>query len=232
MNHYTTTKTDNGFEILKNGVIIKTPLGKDLCVPSEGLANAVSEELSEHCKKITSVEDYKAAMAKMPMFRMAMGAIDIVSERKDEIIEELVSKIDNDIICYRSDNNNELEELENENWNPCVEWFNKRFDSFLAVKHGISFIEQSNSLKERLRKYLHSLSPFVLSGISQCVSDTDSLIISLMLFEKEIDHEKAFKLSVLEEEWQTSKWGKDILVRKKHEELKSDLALCARFISV
>ncbi|MCL2473338.1 MAG: hypothetical protein FWF23_00270 [Alphaproteobacteria bacterium] len=229
MNSFSIKQAENGFSILRNDAVIKTPAGKELIVPSHGLAEMITEELSENCKTIKTAQDYKNALVKMPMMRLAMAAIDVVSERKNEIIDEIVSKIDTDIVCYRTGTNHELQKLENENWNPVVEWFSKKFETKLIIKDSIFFIEQSEAVKEKLKQYLLNIEPFLLSGISQAVSDTDSLLISLMLLEGELTPEKALELSALEELWQAKHWGEDLELRKKHRELMKDLVICDKW---
>ena len=52
MENYRIERAEEKFRILRNDLVIKTPLGKPLIVPSLGLAEMIIEELEAHCKAV------------------------------------------------------------------------------------------------------------------------------------------------------------------------------------
>ena len=96
---YRTVKTKrfkDGWTILLDKNLLKTPGKNNLVLPSLLLAEAVKEEWEDQKNIIFPLT--------MPFTKLANTAIDRVKEQRYQIIEELSAYGNSDLLCYRFKN--------------------------------------------------------------------------------------------------------------------------------
>ena len=82
---------DGAFRLVLDGKPAPTPAGRPLSFPKRVLAQAVASEWSEVRDEIDP--------AAMPITRLVNTVIDGVSERRPEIVEDLVRFAGSDLVC-------------------------------------------------------------------------------------------------------------------------------------
>ena len=84
--------TEKGnLKLLLNGKLLKTPLRKNIVIPSEDIFKKIKKEFS----KIKSEINY----SDMPVFSMVLAIIDKIKPNRKNLHDELIKYSMNDLIC-------------------------------------------------------------------------------------------------------------------------------------
>ncbi|XP_023600841.1 ATP synthase mitochondrial F1 complex assembly factor 2 isoform X1 [Myotis lucifugus] len=208
----TITQGEGGFEINLDHRKLKTPQAKLFTVPSEALAIAVATEWDS---QQDTIKFYT-----MHLTTLCNTSLDNPTQRnKDQLIRAAVKFLDTDTICYRVEEPETLVELQKNEWDPILEWAEKRY----GVEIGSSTSIMGPSIPARTREVLVShlasynmwalqgvLGPdlaCVPEGIEFVVTQLKSVMLTLGLMDLRLTVEQAVLLSRLEEEYQIQKWG-------------------------
>ncbi|CAD5124207.1 DgyrCDS12506 [Dimorphilus gyrociliatus] len=187
----TVTQGSNGYEINLDQRKLKTPGGNLFIVPTEALALAVLNEWE-------SQEDTS----------LCNISIDNPTHRdKVTTINGMLEFLDTDTICYRMKEPEDLVKLQNEKWNPIIEWANERYNVDIGLTYGIGMLNISKETKQIFTQHLNSYNELALFGFQQVIETLKSFILALSLVDKKISVETAVSLSRLEQDYQTQKWG-------------------------
>ncbi|MBT4019928.1 MAG: ATPase [Alphaproteobacteria bacterium] len=191
---------DGGFVVLLDGRSIKTPAKNGLVVTSKIVAEAIAQEWQAQGEKIDP--------ATMPMMRFAATAIDRITTQRKAVIAEISAFGGHDMLCYRGVEP-ELAALQASLWQPLLDWASNTLGAKLEVTSGISSIDQDASALAILEKCVCECSDMELSALHTITSITGSLIIALALTRGEIDVDKAWEATVVDERFQEIVWGRD-----------------------
>nr|CAH7764416.1 unnamed protein product [Callosobruchus chinensis] len=101
-----------------------------------------------------------------------------------------------------------LLELQVNEWDPLIEWFNKRFGVHLKKSSQMDVPPVSDQDKTALSKYLMSYNFAAVNGFMYGVDTLKSVVLTLAATERFVTPEKAVLLSRLEEEYQLGHWGR------------------------
>ncbi|XP_028912236.1 ATP synthase mitochondrial F1 complex assembly factor 2 isoform X3 [Ornithorhynchus anatinus] len=113
------TRGEGGFEINLDHRKLRTPQAKLFTVPSEALAIAVATEWDS---QQDTIKFYT-----MHLTTLCNTSLDNPSQRsKDQLIRAAVKFLDTDTVCYRVEEPETLVELQKNEWDPIVEWAEKR----------------------------------------------------------------------------------------------------------
>ncbi|KAM4698395.1 ATP synthase mitochondrial F1 complex assembly factor 2 [Rhinophrynus dorsalis] len=191
---------EGGFEINLDRRKLKTPQGKIFTVPSEALAVAVATEWD--CQR-DSIKFYT-----MHLTTLCNTALDNPTLRnKEQLIKSSLKFLETDTICYRVEEPPGLVELQRNEWDPVIEWAEKRYNVTIGSTTSISGPDVPKETKEVFSRHLASYNSWVLLGIEFIISQLKSLILSMGLIDRHLTVEKAVLLSRLEEEYQIQRWG-------------------------
>lgn len=139
------TQGEGGFEINLDHRKLKTPQAKLFTVPSEALAIAVATEWDS---QQDTIKFYT-----MHLTTLCNTSLDNPTQRnKDQLIRAAVKFLDTDTICYRVEEPATLVELQKNEWDPIIEWAEKRYD----VEIGSSTSIMGPSIPARTREVLIS----------------------------------------------------------------------------
>ena len=94
-------------------------------------------------------------------------------------------------------------------WQPLLDWARARYHAALTTTVGVMAIDQDSNALARLRKAVEAENDFTLAGLHIATAISGSLVVGLALMEKEIDAERAWQVSHIEEHWQLERWGED-----------------------
>nr|XP_045232192.1 ATP synthase mitochondrial F1 complex assembly factor 2 isoform X3 [Macaca fascicularis] len=112
-----------------------------------------------------------------------------------------------DTINYRVEEPETLVELQRNEWDPIIEWAEKRYG--VEINSSTSIMGPSIPAKTRevLVSHLASYNTWALQGIEFVAAQLKSLVLTLGLIDLHLTVEQAVLLSRLEEEYQIQKWG-------------------------
>ncbi|XP_042293759.1 ATP synthase mitochondrial F1 complex assembly factor 2 [Sceloporus undulatus] len=196
----TISQGEGGFEISLDHRKLKTPQAKVFTVPSETLALAVANEWDAQQE---TIKPYT-----MHLTTLCNTALDNPSQRtKDQIIRAAVKFLETDTICYRVEEPPALVELQKNEWDPVIEWAEKRYNVVIGSSTSIMGPSIPQSTRDVFVSHLASYNFWALQGIEYMITQLKSLILSMGLLDKHLTVEQAVLLSRLEEEYQIQRWG-------------------------
>lgn len=208
---------DGKYEITLDQRKLKTPKGTLFQVGSEPLALAISAEWN--CQKDT------IERSQMMLTALSNTAIDNPNNlSSSDIINFILTYAETDTILFHNQSEKDLYELQGEQWEPLIGWFNKRYSTELKKTIDISPPVFPPGAKMQIANYLKSHSLASLHGFQFAVETVKSVILAFACIDMFITPETAVLLSRLEEEYQLGHWGR---VEWAHDLSQQDLQ--ARF---
>lgn len=198
-----------------------TPAKKPFVVPSQRLADAISEEWKTGKKFSPSA---------MPYTSLVYTAIDRIEDQKENIIESLMIYVDTDTLSYRSDSSSKIIERQKKEWKPVLDWASKEFGAIWQTVTGIEHAAQTPEMHKAIEGYLSSLCAIKLSAACVLASSYSSVILALAVLKNHLNSGQAFDISRLEEEVQAEQWGKDIEAEQRVSRVKAEIEGISRFL--
>jgi chaperone required for assembly of F1-ATPase len=215
---------DGQWGVMLDGRPVRTP-GKNLLrVSSPALADAIAAEWD--------ASDQDVDPRTMPFTGLSNAAIDRISPDPDAFTADLAKYAESDVLCYRAEDPPELARREAEQWNPLLEWAQKRFDIHFEIVHAIIHRAQPPATIVRLAAALSPMDPFQLAAMSPLVTISGSLVTALAVFEAHIDADTGFAITHLDEIWQAEQWGEDHLATEARAARRKDFVTAAAFLGL
>ena len=190
-----------GHGIALDGKPVRTPAGRPLAVPRGALARAVAEEWAAQGETIDRDT--------MPLTRLVCTGLDLVPERRPEIVAEVAAYAETDLVCYRTDEPPTLARRQSAAWEPLVAWADARFGARLAVTTSITPLAQAQEALDALRDAVAGEDDFALAGLSTATRAFGSLVIALAMRAGRLDAGAAADASLVDERYQLERWGDD-----------------------
>lgn len=180
---------------------LKTPNGKALAVDNECLARAIAAEWDAQTEHI--------AQPTMHLTALCNTALDNPGKlTSHDIASYLLDYFSTDTLLFHSEEERELQKLQEKKWTPVVEWFEKRFNVKQEVATGLLPPPVTNETRAVLARYFLSYDFAALSAMNFGVEALKSPILMLACVERYIDPKEAVLLARLEEEYQLMRWGR------------------------
>ena len=192
---------DGGYGIALDGKPVRTPAGQPLAVPGSALAGAIAEEWAAQGESIDREN--------MPLTRLACTALDLVPERRADIVAEVAAYAETDLVCYRTDEPPALARRQAAAWQPLVAWAAERHGAHLAVTSSITPVAQAPAALEALRDAVAGEDDFALAGLGLATRSFGSLVIALAMRVGRLDARAAADASLVDERYQLERWGED-----------------------
>lgn len=190
-----------GHGITLDGKPVRTPAGRPLAVPGAALAGALAEEWDAQGETIDRET--------MPLTRLVCTALDLVPERRADIVAEVAAYAETDLVCYRTDEPPALARRQAAAWQPLVAWAADRYGAHLAVTTSITPISQTPGALAALHDAVEAEDDFALAALSLAARSFGSVVIALAMREARLDAEAAADASLIDERYQLERWGED-----------------------
>lgn len=189
------------FAVLLDGRGIRTPGKREFVTPVEGLAAAVAAEWDAQGERIDPTT--------MPLTRLLNSAIDAVSERKDEVANDIVAFAGSDLLCYRAEAPDALVRRQAEAWNPVLAWARRELGADLKLREGVMPIEQPAEALDAVRNALAGVDPMTLAALHVLTTISGSALLAIALWRGHVTAEEAWAAATVDETWQREQWGHD-----------------------
>ena len=212
------------FGIALDGLPARTPAGAELLVPTRVLAEAIAGEFQ--------AQGTELAPESMPLTRLANAAIDRVGPSRPDIIADIAAYAENDLVCYRADEPEELANAQEAAFGPLLQWLRQRFGAELRAGTGIMPIAQDRAAVARLKEALASFDDMMLAALYLTTKGCGSLVIALAMAEGRLDADEALVRSQTEEAFQAGRWGLDPVYAARRDQVARELASAARFMEL
>ena len=190
------------WRVLLDGRSIKTPAKADLVAPTQMLAQALADEWAGQGETID--------IQRMHLTRLANVAIDRTPTQRAGMIDELVRYCETDLVCFLAPGPAELVERQISQWRPLREWVGKTFGIvLLEIPDGLLAAPQPPASLEAARKYAEQMNDWTLTGLAFGLGLLGSAVLAIAAEQTHIETSDAFNRSVLDEDWQAERWGRD-----------------------
>lgn len=198
----TINPAENGFQVLLDGRHVKTPARHTLVLPTKALAQHVADEFSIQEKEIDP--------AKMPITRLVNTIIDGISVDMQPVFEDVLRFCAADMLFYRAESPKELVERQQQQWDPVLDWAEKRLGACFVLGEGVMHVSQPPEAIAAVSVYLRNVtSPFVLGAIHVMTTLTGSALLALAVADGALNLRNAWQLAHLDEDWTIEHWGED-----------------------
>ncbi len=214
----------DGFAVALDGKPVRTPARHRLTVDRRALAEALAAEWAAQAETIERET--------MPLTRLVCAAIDLLPDRRDEVIDEVVRYAETDLVCYRVTQPTTLAERQSAAWQPLVAWVDRRYGAALAVTTELTPVAQSTEAVAALRRAVQVEGDVGLVGLSFATKTLGSVVMALALREGEIGPRAAWTASVVDEIYQIERWGPDQELEARMDRLERDIADVSRLFSL
>jgi chaperone required for assembly of F1-ATPase len=214
----------SSYGVLRDGKSVLTPMKNVLALPNTALADAVAAEWRAQSEPLR--KDI------MHLTQIACIAIDLVPEKRDMVLEEVLGYGDTDTVCYRAGNIPALQKQQAEYFAPVIAWADHRFAVKMVVTDGVVPVRQPKSNHKTFHSVIAEYDNWRLGVLAFVIKPLSSLVLALALMERQIDAEQAFRLSHLEELYETQQWGQDELKEAKMKRVKEELEAAEKFLSL
>jgi len=183
----------DGFVILLDGRVIKTPGKVDMVVSTRKLADAIVQEWAGQGEVI--VPD------SMPLTQIVSTKIDRVGRERGAMTALLMRYIDTDLVCYFADKPDELVALQEKAWRPVLDWFEGTFGEALVVTDGLVALEQSEGAKAAVGRVIEVMDDDVFTVFQLVSGVAGSVALGLMFVNGGIDAQGVFEAIRVEERY-------------------------------
>lgn len=214
----------DGFQVLLDGRLVKTPGKKPLVLPTQELAHAIAQEWDEQADLIKP--------ATMPCTRSANAAIDKVTEQFHEVASLLSAYGDSDLLCYRATTPQSLIDRQSSLWDPLLEWSATALNAPLEKRSGVMHQPQSAEVLDRLDKRVRVFNVFEMTGFHDLVGMSGSLVLAFAVVQRHLSADEAWAFSRLDEIWQAEQWGADEEAESQNVLKMKEFLHAARFFAM
>lgn len=213
---------EGGFGVFLDDRPVMTPGKRVLAVPRAALGEAIA---GEWCAQEETVDPMS-----MPLARFANTALDIVGEKRDEVVAEIASYGGTDLVCYRVDRPEELRQMQEAAWDPPVDWIAEAYGARLEVTTGLIPAPQPPEAVEALCAEIETFDDFVLAAFQRATGALGSVVLALAMTAGRMEAEDAWAASTIDETYQADRWGQDGEAEEAREALRRELLAADRFI--
>ncbi|KAI8929339.1 hypothetical protein BC831DRAFT_422658 [Entophlyctis helioformis] len=216
--------TPAGFSVLLDGRALKTPDGNLVAIPltKPALAALTAAEWEGQERQLKSYS--------LPMTSIIVRAVDSFKdpEIRQGVIDKLISYVHTDSVCYQQSYPDSFVQLQNQYWQPLIEWLKAEHNLEIKTTDGILSVRQTDEVVAYLRNMVAQFDDIKLAAFEKAVMRSKSFIIGLALVERHINVEFAAIAGRLEVIHQINRWGE---VEDTHdtdrEEMKRQLGAAA-----
>ena len=198
-----------GWRVMLDSHELKTTAKHDLHLSSRSLAEALAREWN--------AQERDVIPQTMPVTQLVFTGLDNFAGSLDEIREETAHYGETDLLCYRVTEPRALAAIQDEQWQPLLDWAAKQLDAPLTVTRGIMAVTQPRQSVAALRRPLERLDVLHITALRTLVGATGSLVLALAVYFGRLSPGQAVELATVEERFQLETWGAD-------EELEATLA--------
>jgi len=206
---------DGLFHLTLDGRLAKTPGKHALAVPSRELAEAMAHEWAGQGAEIDP--------STMPITRIVNSAIDGVSARLAEVVDDLVRYAGSDLIYYRVSEPARLVQSQDAAWNPILDWAKEVHGARFTLAEGVMHVTQPDEAIAAIRAVIERIhSPIALAALHVMTTLSGSVLIALAHASGPLDADQAWAAAHVDELYQESVWGEDYEAMERRRRREAD----------
>jgi len=223
-NEVALVRNGEGFKLVLDGKVAKTPVGRPVAIAHVRLAEAVAEEWR--------AQDEKIDLVSMPLTRLTLSVNDHVAPRMAATRGDALKYGETDLLCYRAAAPEKLAQRQAQVWQPYLDWAAREMSAPLAVSAGLVAIEQDEASIAALGAALAALDPYRLLVVQALTARFGSLVLALAVVAGRASALEALEVSRLDEVFQAEIWGADAEADARAQVIRREVEDLARFLSL
>lgn len=102
---------------------------------------------------------------------------------RQDTLNRLIKFLDTDSICYQQNFPESIVKAQEKHWAPILDWVKEEYGLDIKVSQGITYVQQDEATKNKLREIVGSMSDIELSGNREVFSYLFLLIFFIFYFE-------------------------------------------------
>jgi chaperone required for assembly of F1-ATPase len=218
---------DGAWHILLDGKPTRLPGGAPLSVHSAVLADALAAEWQFAADGQVGNE---LAWNDLRLTQLAGTARQRIEPDPAPTVAALARYAESDLLCYRAEHPPALVIRQHQSWQPWLDWTAATYGAQLAITEGVRPVQQPPDALSALGGAVARLDAWTLTGLGVLVPAFGSLVLGLAVTEGALAADEAYRLSILDDIFQQSKWGLDSEVEARQVRVAREVADAARFI--
>ncbi|KAK5582242.1 hypothetical protein RB653_003825 [Dictyostelium firmibasis] len=191
---------DQGYYPLIDDRKMRTPSNHLIITPSKEIAYAVAAEWRAQEKYIKP--------SRLPITQTIITCLDVRPEGRFKIIGEFINHLATDPICNREQNDSKLKQLQNELYEPVLEFVNQYYGIPFSISKHLSISKHPQELLDKIERHLHSMNNWELVCLQLISQSSKSYLVALALYYGKLRLDNLYQTIALEEEYQSETWGK------------------------
>jgi chaperone required for assembly of F1-ATPase len=212
-----------GYALLLDGRLAKTPAKKPLIVQKRAVAEALAAEWAAQGERLDP--------SKMPVTRIVNAAIDRIGEEQAAVRADIVKHAASDLLCYRAEGPQSLIDRQEALWSPLIAWAGETLGARFILSAGIVHVAQPERTLQAIEKAVAPFDPFELAALHSATTLSGSAIIALALARGRVTADAAWEAANLDEDWQMSQWGADEAAAALRKQRFNEFAAAALILS-
>lgn len=220
--------TDAGWGVQLDGKPVRIPGGAILSVPQAALAEAIAAEWQQAGGAIGGDMSY----ADVPLTRIAGTVQERIAADPEPVILEIARYAESDLLCYRADMPDALVARQAAEWQPWLDWADRRYGARLKVTTGIMHVAQEPEALAALAMAVAGHGAMALGALGIVVPALGSLVLGLALSEGALDAATAFAVATVDERFQEELWGHDDEATARRARVAADVDIASRFLQL
>ncbi len=192
---------EDGYAVLLDGRVPKTPGGRALITPTEALAALLAKEWAEQTEFIH--------LDVMHAVRLANTAIDRLGEVHAATAAEVARYAESDVLCYFAEHPASLVARQNAEWGPLLDWARDDLGLEMRRVSGLLHQPQPPATLDKVKALALGEDNFALAGLAFAAPLFASAVLALAVRRGRLTGEEAFAVSRLDELFQEERWGVD-----------------------
>ncbi|WP_343563229.1 ATP12 family protein [Kiloniella sp. b19] len=215
-------KDRDGWQVLLDGRVLKTPAQRSLVLPTEALARELAAEWDAQKDQIDAQT--------MPIMTLACTALDWVVDHRPAAEDTLIDYGSHDLLCYWDHSADQLLELQERVWQPLLDLSASAMGAPLERTSGLLAVDQPAESALALARVIARCSVFQLSALMTLVQEGGSLVVGLLALGKAITEEQVVEAVLLHDQFQLDRWGSDDDAQARIAATKREFEAVFRFL--
>jgi len=215
----------SGFALALDGKGLKTPAGRDYLCPTLALVEVVVAEWRDAPEQFDPRRD-------MPLTQLVATTQDITAVKREEVIAQLAGYAAADLLCFRVAQPAALAALQQEVWQPYLDWAVERFDALLRHTTGLQPASQDPHALGALQKAMAVLDDYRLTALHSAASLSGSVVLGLALVLQWREANDVHHAAELDTHFQLAQWGEDEEARERLDSIKTELRQLEHFVGL
>jgi chaperone required for assembly of F1-ATPase len=215
---------DDGFAVLLDGRPVRTPARNLLALPTSAAAKVIATEFE--------AQETEIDPSRMPATRLANTVVDGIAPDPQPVLEDVVRFAASDLVCYRAGSPRELAARQAAHWDPLIDWLRDSFGANFILAEGVMHVAQPREALAVFQSVLQRHGePFAIGAIHTFASLTGSAILALAIAEGRLPPEDAWRLAMIDEDWNIAHWGEDAEAASRRSHRLTEFEAAAKLLA-